>query len=524
MDRRLAAILAADVVGYSRLMEADEAGTVARLNSILREVVRPGIDGRGGRIVKLMGDGVLAEFPSVVEAVNCAIDLQSRIAEREGLLPEAKRIALRIGVNLGDIIHDGTDIFGDGVNVASRLEALARPGGICVSGTVFEHVHGKLSLEFQDMGEQHVKNIERAVRVFSIGPGGESAGARTAGGPSRAPRVQDKPSIAVLPFENMSGDREQEYFSDGITEDLITELSRFKGLSVVSRNSSFVFKGRPAPLREIGEKLGAKYIVEGSVRKVAGRIRITAQLIDAESDGHVWAERYDRDLAEIFEVQDDVVRRVASTLVDRLEYDGQRRLKRQSRDQLKAYDLYLRAREHFFNWSVEDNRKAGEYLRSAIALERDHAAALALLSEVLLREWLNGWSEQPDRDLAECLALAQQADELDPLDSRTQTALAMACLFHRRPDRAKSHFEAALRINPNDTRVLVYYSRHAVFVGDTDKAIALCEQARSLNPYGKYDWPIALALFVARQYEEAIRYMEEIRNHAESVLALLAGS
>lgn len=527
MERRLAAILAADVVGYSRLMGADETGTLDRLKALRKEVVQPKITQRKGRVVKLMGDGLLAEFPSVVEAVHCAIDIQQGVAAREPDLSDDRRIRLRIGINLGDIIVEGSDIYGDGVNVAARLEALADPGGICVSGAVFNSIKGKVSLDFSDLGEQRVKNIDDAIRVYQIAPGRGPGAGRSAGSPSGSAarrQLPDKPSVAVLPFDNMSGDPEQEYFSDGLTEDLITELSRFRELSVVSRNSSFAFKGKAESLKKVGETLNVQYLVEGSVRKAGDRIRVSTQLIDAWSDQHIWAERYDRGMEDIFQVQDDVVRRVASTLVDRLEYEGQNRAKRQSDDQLRAYDLYLRGRQHFINWSIEDNRNAREYLKSALAIEPDYAAALALLSEVLLRMWLNGWSDDPDDDLAESFAAAKRSDELDDQDSRTQTALGMAYLFQRKPDKAKHHFESALKLNPNDTRALVYFSRHAVFDGDTVKAMDLCRQALSLNPFGKYNWNLGLACFVARKYDDAVALLESIRNPTEAVLALLAAS
>jgi adenylate cyclase len=527
MERRLAAILAADVVGYTRLMGADETGTLERLKSLRSELVQPNITEHKGRIVKLMGDGLLAEFPSVVEAVQCATDIQKAMPDREIDLPRERRIRLRIGVNLGDIIVEGSDIYGDGVNVAARLEGLADPGTICVSGTVFDHVKAKVDLEFVDLGEQQVKNIDQPVQVYRIVLN-NGRGAKTTAdaliGSATALKLPDKPSIAVLPFANLSGDPEQEYFSDGITEDLITELSRFKELAVLSRNSSFVFKGKNEDLKEVGRKLNAQYILEGSVRKAGQRVRVTAQLIDAQNDVHIWAERYDRGLEDIFEVQDDLVRRITSILVGRLEAGRLTAIKRRSPDQLKAYDLFLRAREHFFNWSIEDNSKARDYLRAAIDIESDDAAALALLSEVLLRMWLNGWSDDPDQDLEQALKLASKADEIDDGDSRTQTALGMAYLFNGDSDKAKNHFEAALRVNPNDMRVIVYYSRHAVFEGDIEKAIDLCRQAQTLNPYGKYNWNLGLASFVARDYGEAISLLDNIRNPPETVLALLAAS
>ncbi len=527
VKRKLAAILAADVVGYSRLMGEDEMGTLERLKSLRRKLVQPKIMERGGRIVKLMGDGLLAEFPSVVEAVQCAVDIQQSMIRREADLPDERRIRLRIGVNLGDIIVEGSDIYGDGVNVAARLEALADPGGICISGTVFDHVKGKVALDFADLGEQQFKNIDQPVQVYRIAlDGGVDANeaASTSTQSAVLPKLTDKPSIAVLPFNNMSGDPEQDYFSDGITEDIITALSRFKDLSVVSRNSSFVFKGQAASLRDVGEKLRVDYVVEGSIRKAGSRVRVTAQLIDARSDTHIWADRYDRSLEDFFEVQDDVVRRVASTLVGRLEYERQERARRQSKSQLRAYDLYLRGRELIFNWTKSDNLKARDFLEAAIEIEPDYAAALALSSEVLLRMWLNGWSENSEQDRAESFDAARRAGEIDDQDSRVHTALGLVYIWERNLDKAKHHFETALKLNPNDTRVLIYYSRQAVFDGQTEKAIELCHRALKLNPYGKYSQHLGIPYFVTRQYQQAIELFDTISNPPAQTLALLAAS
>ena len=404
------------------------------------------------------------------------------------------------------------------MNVAARLEGLAEPGGICVSGRVQEDTRGKLDIIFDDAGEQQLKNIAWPVRVYRVQLGGEAATAR----PALA--LPDKPSIAVLAFTNMSGDPEQEYFSDGITEDLITELSRFRELTVVSRASSFAFKGHAAAVAEIAQKLGVHYVVEGSIRKSRSRVRITAQLIDARRDRHIWAEHYDRDLEEIFEVQDDVVHRVTSTLVGRLEHERQERAKRQSKSELKAYDIYLRGREHFFSWSPDDNRKAADLLDAAIQIEPNYAAALALRSEVHQRDWLNGWSLHPQEDLSASYHKAAKAVELDDGDSRTHTSMGLVYLFRNEPDRAKHHFETALRLNPNDTRVLVYCSRHSVFEGKPERGVEMIHRALQLNPFGKYNWYLGLAKFAAHRYEEAIELLRNVRDPSPAVVALLAAS
>ena len=516
MERRMAAILAADVVGYSRLMEADEEATLSTLKAY-REVIDRRVNDHRGRVFGSAGDSVIVEFASPVEAVRCALEIQTELEGRNVDLAEDRRMRFRIGVNLGDVMAEGDNLFGDGVNIAARLEELAEPGNVFISGKVYDEVAGKTDGNFTDCGEHEVKNIARPVHVWRW-----SATAITPGASSETPL--DKPSIAVLAFSNLSGDGEQEYFADGITEDIITELSRFKELSVVSRNSSFVFKSKATDIREIGQKLRVDYVVEGSIRKAGDRVRVTAQLIDARTDNHIWAERYDRNLEDIFEVQDDVVRRVASTLVGRLEHERQERTRRQSKSQLKAYDLYLRGREHFFNWSIEDNSKARDLLKAAIDIEPEYAAALALSSEVLLRVWLNGWSVNPEQDLAESFNAAKRADAIDDQDSRVQTALGMAYIFQRKLDKAKHHFETALKQNPNDTRVLVYYSRQAVFDGDTEKAIELCHRALTLNPYGKYSYNLGIACFVAHQYQQTIELLDGIRNPPATISALLAAS
>ena len=516
MERRLAAILDADVVGYRRLIAADEEATLSTLRSY-REIIDNRVDSHRGRIFGSAGDSVIAEFASPVEAVRCALGIQTELEARNVDLAEDRRMRFRIGVNLGDVMAEADNLFGDGVNLAARLEQLADPGHVFISGKVYDEVAGKVGGDFTDYGEHEVKNIARPVRVWRW--------AAETIVPTASPETpMDKPSIAVLPFVNMSGDAEQEYFADGITEDIITELSRFKELSVVSRNSSFVFKGKTAPVREIGGKLKVDYVVEGSIRKSGNRVRVTAQLIDAKDDNHIWADRYDRNLEDIFEVQDDVVRRVSSTLVGRLEHERQKRTRRQSKTQLKAYDLYLRGREQFFKWSVEDNLKARDLLTAAIEIEPEYAAALALSSEVLLRNWLNGWSGNPEQDLAESFIAAKRADEIDDQDSRVQTALGVAYIFQRNLDKAKHHFEIALKLNPNDTRVLVYYSRQAVFDGQTEKAVELCHRALSLNPYGKYGYNLGIACFVAQDYRQTIELLDAIRNPPATILALLAAS
>jgi adenylate cyclase len=318
-------------------MGEDEGGTLERLKALRRELVEPKIAERKGRIVKLMGDGLLAEFPSVVEAVQCAVDIQQSMVRRESNLPIEQRLKLRVGINLGDVIVEGSDIYGDGVNVAARLEALADPGGICISGTVFDHVKSKVALKFEDLGEQQVKNIRQPVQVHRIVLESD-ADPNIALGNAATLELPDKPSIAVLPFDNMSGDPEQEYFSDGITEDIITELARFRSLFVIARNSSFSYKGASPNIQDVGRDLGVQYVVEGSVRKAGNRVRITAQLIEAASGTHVWAERYDRELDDIFAVQDEVVREITTAVPGQLDVEALARVRSRSERDLTAYE------------------------------------------------------------------------------------------------------------------------------------------------------------------------------------------
>ena len=373
-QRRLAAILVADVVGYSRLMEADEAGTLAALRERRKGVVEPLVRENGGRIVNFMGDGVLVEFASAVNALRCALDLQKRMAEANEKLPDPKRIVLRIGVNLGEVVGEGSDIFGDGVNIAARLEGLAEPGGICISGKVHDEIRGKLDFAAADLGDVTLKNITRPVKAFRITAGTNSKSPVE----PRAP-ADSRPSIGVLPFTNMSGDQEQEYFADGITEDIITELARNRGLFVIARNSSFTFKGTAVDIAEVGRKLGVRYVVEGSVRKVGKRVRITAQLIEAATGSHVWAERYDRDLEDIFAVQDEVTRSIAAAVPGHLESDIVKASRRKPTESLGAYDHYLRGMEIVNRWRNDDIPQAMAEFESAVKLDPNFARAHAAL-------------------------------------------------------------------------------------------------------------------------------------------------
>ena len=372
MERRLAAILAADVAGYSRLMGIDEEGTHKDLNAHCHELVDPKIQQHRGRIVKNTGDGFLAEFTSVLDAVRCATEIQQAMTVRNAKTPDDRRIEFRIGIHQGDIITDSGDIFGDGVNVAARLEGIADPGGICLSARVQEDVRGKLELALSDMGEQQLKNIEQPVRVYRIQLENKPTKSR------RALVLPDKPSIAVLPFQNLSGDPEQDYFADGVVEEIITALSRFRQLFVIARNSSFTYKGRAVDVKQVGRELGVRYVLEGSVRKAANRVRITAQLIDAITGAHLWADRFDGTFDDIFDLQDQVTGKVVGAIAPKLEEVEFTRIKHKPTDSLDAYDYYLRAMMYFNQWTKESITEALRLFCQAIELDPNFASAHGL--------------------------------------------------------------------------------------------------------------------------------------------------
>jgi len=484
MARRLAAILAADVVGYSRLMEQDEAGTLAALKAHRSQFIDPLIANHGGRIVKLMGDGALVEFPSVVDAVACAVAVQQGMAARDAETPEDNRIVFRIGVNLGDVVIDGDDIYGDGVNVAARLETMAEPGGVCISGTVHEHIAGKLDQPFADAGEQTVKNIARPIRVWRWSTGGAAQTGQLRTG--EALPLPDKPSIAVLPFTNMSGDPEQEYFSDGITEDIITELSRFPSLFVIARNSSFTFKGKAVDVTEVGRRLGVEYVVEGSVRKAGARVRITAQLVEAASGRHIWAERYDRQLEDIFAVQDEVVEVVASNLGRSLRDTTFARVRARPLGGLSAYEHLLRGRAAWWSGDFSD---AFSHVERALEADPGYAAAHAWLA---LQYTYDQFKGELDLTIEERTKRAHHhagtALQLDDRDAFVHMAVSMAFCFTLDSDRARAlrHSDTAIALNPHDFECM--YCRAYVLAANGRYAEALdwLNRASRLSPVASY--------------------------------------
>jgi TolB-like protein len=517
MNRRLAAILAADVVGYSRLMEADEAGTHAALTARRKTVLEPLVAKHKGRIVKLMGDGVLAEFASAVNAVQCAAELQQGMTAANAGIPEDQRIVLRIGVNLGDVIVEGEDIYGDGVNIAARIEALAEPGAVYVSRVVMEQTRGKLELEFEDAGEHSLKNIAQPVRVYRVAAPEMERGALP---------LPDKPSIAVLPFTNMSGDPEQEYFSDGITEDIITELSRFRSLFVIARNSSFTLKGKAVDVKRVGRELGVQFVIEGSVRRSADRLRITAQLIDASTGNHIWAERYDRDMRDIFAVQDELARAVATNAGGRVDTVGRERVARLSPSALNAYDLVLRAKASWAKFSRKDNIAAGELLRRAISLDPTSAPAHAYYAHARYMEYAADWIDRDDVALAEALDLAKRAVTLDGADATARWVLGLIFLYRREYAEAYTHLNMAVELNPNDSEAVVNHAVYLTSVGQSAKAIDGIELSRRRDPLGTAGgpWLLGIAYFTARRYEDAIATLSQIHEPINEVRMWLAAS
>lgn len=512
MERRLTAILAADVVGYSRLMGEDEAGTLERLKSLRKDLVQPRITERKGRIVKLMGDGLLAEFPSVVEAVQCAVEIQAAIPKREPDRPGNERIRLRIGVNLGDIIGEGSDIYGDGVNLAARLEGLASPGGICVSGPVFDQVKGKTDLRFADLGEQQVKNFAHPVRVYRIVVEDGSDGSKAGDTPADARPVlelRDKPSIAVLPFANMSGDPDQQYFSDGVTEDITTELCRFGSINVLARHTTFVLRDRAEDIREAIAALGADYLLEGSIRRAGNRIRLTAQLVDVDSQKQIWAHRYDREQADVFAIQDELVHAIVATLIGRLEANSLERALRKPPESLAAYDYYLQGLWYDRKYDPEYAADVRGPLERAIALDPTFARAYALLAtSMMMAGWFGGSLESPSQEI---LRIAKTAVEQDPTDGDCFAKLGVVHIDRVEHEEARRCFERAFDLNPHDPSIWSHYAWYLLTVGEPEKALENLDRREAIDPHPP-NWHLdirAAALYDLGRYEEAAGLLEE---------------
>lgn len=507
-QRRLTVIQASDIVGYSRMMEADEAGTLAQLKTLRKEVFDPKFQQYNGRIVKTTGDGVLAEFTSAVDAVEHALDLQETLVRRNRDVPEDRRIVLRIGINIGDVIVEGDDIYGDGVNVAARLEGLAEPASVCLSSDVYRQVVGKIQATFDDMGEQALKNIERPVQAYLARPTTRELARPPE---SEMPTLPDKPSIAVLPFNNMSGDPEQEFFADGMTEDLITDLSKISGLFVIARNSTFSYKGRQVDVRKVAAELGVRYVLEGSVRKSGDRVRINAQLIDAGTGGHLWADRYDGTVADVFELQDEVGAKVVSALSVQLKGGEKERLEHVHTSNLEAYELFVRAKATPYPPVMERIESAREMFEQVIEMDPEFAGGYAGVSSMLGFGSLFGHSDSSEA-IDRATEMARKAIELDETFGWSYTALGMALLQRGQYDEAIAAAEEAIARQPNDADAHAYLGLLMALAGRPNDGIEAVDQAIRLNPQfvnGPYLNMRGQILMLAGDYEESARAIEQ---------------
>jgi adenylate cyclase len=523
-QRRLAAILAADVAGYSRLMGADEASTLALMRRLRAEVIDPRIAQFRGRVVGSAGDSLLVEFASALNAVQCAVETQDALAGENGKLPDDRRMVFRMGVNLGDVIAEDGTIHGDGVNVAARLEKLAEPGTVCIARNVYDQVKGRLPCSFTDLGEQQLRNIAEPVRVYRIGPAAPTAARADAAAKGGA---IEKPSIAVLPFTNLSGDPEQQYFSDGITEDIITELSRFHQLIVIARHSSFQYRDMAGDVMRIGRELQVQYVVEGSIRRSGERIRISAQLIDTAGGSHLWAERYDRSLADLFDVQDEVTKMIVSALAVRIELEDLSKARRKPPDSMRAYDYWLRGKKCLDQWNAESNAEARRLLTKAVEIDPDFARGHAGLA--LAYEWCafySAWGLDPKSAHENALQHARRAVELDDTDQLPHIVLAWLHHESREYEQAQHQLARAAEINPNDADAMMNRGMMLALEDETQAALEAGQLAMRLNPRHP-DWYFAMVggtMFRARRYAEAAAMMERAPDSVPEVRAIAAAA
>ena len=510
MEHRLAAVLMADVVGYSRLMEADQVGVLAAWKERLSCVIEPVFRKHGGRIVKIIGDGVLVEFGSAVNAVIAAIEAQNGMSAANGGQPGKAPIVLRIGINLGEVMGEGEDIYGDGVNIAARLEPLADPGGVCISAKVYEEVRGKLDQPFDDAGEQTLKNIARPVRIYHLRP--EGAASRP---PRRTePALPDKPSIAVLPFQNMSGDPEQEYFADGMVEDIITALSRLRWLFVIARNSSFTYKGRAVDVKQVGRELGVRYVLEGSVRKAGNRVRITGQLIDAATGTHLWADRFDGELADVFDLQDQVTASVVGTISPKLEQAEIERAKRKPTGNLDAYDYFLRGMAAFYQFNKQANEEALALFIRATELDPQFASAYGMAARCYAQRKGFGWVTEREREIADARRLAEQAAELGRDDPVALCAAGFATfLVVGDLEEGAALIDRSLALDPNLAWIWQFSAMAKAHAGEAETAIEHAARAMRLSPQDPQMFGMqvvmAQAHFFAGRYDDAMSWAEE---------------
>jgi TolB-like protein/class 3 adenylate cyclase/Tfp pilus assembly protein PilF len=559
--RKLTAILSADVKGYSRLMGEDEEATVRTITTY-REVMAKLIEKHQGRVVDSPGDNLLADFASVLDAVRCAVEIQEELKARNAQLPENRRMEFRIGVNLGDVIQEGERIYGDGVNIADRVEGLAEAGGICISGTVYEHIKTKLALWNEFLGEHAVKNIAEPVRVYKVhmepGAVAEVSSEKRAGlrrwqwaalavvavfvvgagavalwnlflRPSPSPvevasvekmafPLPDKPSIAVLPFDNLSGDKSHDVLGDGMTEGIIAALARFNQLFVIARSSTFTYKGKPVKVQQVAEELGVRYVLEGSVGVAGNQIRVTAQLIDATTGRHVWVERFDRGLKDAFEVQDEVTRKLVGSLVGKLDQATMAMALLKHPDSLDAYGLLLRGQELFWHFTPEDNAKSRTLFEKAISLDPNYAYAYAYLARTYTADWEWWRPERPEETYKKALDLAYKAVTLDPKDADARYALGRILLFGNKHDQAIAQFEEGFKANPNHADLLIGFADAYTLIGQPEEAIKRAKEAMRLNPYytGWYSWVLGFAQYVARDYEGAIETLRKMSPMGEA--------
>jgi adenylate cyclase len=567
MERRLAAILAADMVGYSRLVASDEAGTIERQKLHRATLIDPKIAQYGGRIVKTTGDGMLVEFTSVVDAVQCAVEIQQAMPQREAQVADADPIQYRVGINLGDIVIDGDDILGDGVNIAARLESLAEPGGICISRPVHTQIKGKLDLNFEDLGEKEVKNIPEPVAVYRVmldhktaafvTPIAQKAAKRASrrwaiAALAAAPLVvgvigvflwqpwkpdvepaslermafplPQEASIAVLPFQNLSDDPEQEYFADGLTNDIITDLSRMKDLFVIASNSTFTYKDKPVKVQKVAEELGVRYVLEGSVQRAGDTVRINAQLIDAITGRHLWADRYERNATDLFAVQAEIIETIVATLAFKVDTIERDRVLLKDTENLAAYELYRRAREAFFVWTKADMAEARELSERAIELDPNYMQPYALMARILGVQAQSGWVDDPDdtRDLA--IEMGRKAVALSPDDYYSHWELGGAYMFKGDFDRAFSEYERALTLNPNDADLLAEMVELLVKTGKAEDAVVQIKSAMRINPHYPdwYLWNLGWSQYFAGQYAEALAALNQMSNPPNAVRRHLA--